>query len=227
MNSSDDEEYIPHEEHEEEPWLVSYADLMTLLFGFFVLMYTFASAKISNNGEDMITMRKEIAQHFGGDYITPYEGLAKTFKKDIVKNTQMSKNIIIKTNPEGIDITFRSKALYKSGSAKLYDGARKNILKLINLVKKKKKTFEVTVEGHTDSVPIRHSKNFPSNWELSSARAASVVRLFEANGFPSNKLVAIGYGDTRPEFPNYDDKGNPIKENMARNRRVTLKIYAK
>src|SRR5690625_7301960 len=75
----------------------------------------------------------------------------------------------------------------------------------------------ITVEGHTDSVPIR-SARFPSNWELSGARAGSVVRYLEANGIHSERLRAVGYADTRPLGSNDTVQGR------ASNRRVELTI---
>jgi chemotaxis protein MotB len=73
------------------------------------------------------------------------------------------------------------------------------------------------IEGHTDNVPIA-SPQFPSNWELSAARAGTVVRLFESSGVDGARLVAIGYGDKRPLIKN-DDAAS-----RARNRRVTVQI---
>ena len=81
----------------------------------------------------------------------------------------------------------------------------------------------MTVEGHTDDNPIS-SPMFPSNWELSSARASSVIREFEKYGFDPSKLTAEGFGSSRPMVPNRDSKGNPLEENQELNRRVIVDI---
>jgi chemotaxis protein MotB len=81
----------------------------------------------------------------------------------------------------------------------------------------------VSVEGHCDDNPIKNSV-FPSNWELSAARAAAIVRIFERAGVPSQQLGAIGYGDTRPAFPNRDTAGRVMPDNQLLNRRVVIKV---
>ena len=83
--------------------------------------------------------------------------------------------------------------------------------------------YAITVEGHTDDTPI-HTAQFPSNWELSTARAAAVVHFLLDQGIPARKLRAAGYADTFPKLPNRDADGNPIPENQAQNRRVVIKL---
>ena len=90
-------------------------------------------------------------------------------------------------------------------------------------VLKQAKGFRVTVEGHTDDSPI-YSKSFPSNWELSSIRAGTVVRLLESKGLPRADLRPVGLADTEPVVPNRDGSGTPIPENQAANRRILIRI---
>jgi chemotaxis protein MotB len=83
--------------------------------------------------------------------------------------------------------------------------------------------FEIRVEGHTDDVPIATAQ-FPSNWELSAARAIQVVKLFREIGISEKRLEAIGYADTRPIAPNRGPAGEALPENMSLNRRVMVRI---
>jgi flagellar motor protein MotB len=83
--------------------------------------------------------------------------------------------------------------------------------------------YLITVEGHTDDAPIATAQ-FPSNWELSTARAAAVVHFFLDQGIPATKLRAAGYADTFPKLPNRDAQGHAIPENQAQNRRVVIKL---
>ena len=85
--------------------------------------------------------------------------------------------------------------------------------------------YSVLVEGHTDDQPIA-SRIFPSNWELSAARAARVVRFFIDSGVSPDRLKAAGLADTQPEAPNTTSEGVPIPENRARNRRVAIIFLA-
>jgi chemotaxis protein MotB len=83
--------------------------------------------------------------------------------------------------------------------------------------------WHFTIEGHTDDMPIS-TPQFQSNWELSTARAAAVVRFFLEQGIPANKLSAAGYADTFPLVPNRNADGTVIPDNQARNRRVVIRL---
>jgi len=117
-----------------------------------------------------------------------------------------------------------SAAFFDSGSAVLSNSG-KSILRDVaaNLKSDKFKDYRITVEGHTDDSPI-HTAQFPSNWELSTARAAAVVHFFLDQGISAEKLRAAGYADTFPKAPNRDANGNPISANRAQNRRVVIKL---
>jgi chemotaxis protein MotB len=117
-----------------------------------------------------------------------------------------------------------SGAFFSSGSATLsFSG--KDILRdvAINLESDALKDYQITVEGHTDDSPISTAQ-FPSNWELSTARAAAVVHFFLDQGIAAQRLRAAGYADSFPVAPNRDAAGNPIPENQALNRRVVIKL---
>jgi len=83
--------------------------------------------------------------------------------------------------------------------------------------------YKLTIEGHSDNLPIK-SGNYPSNWELSSARASSVARYFIAQGFPKTDIQVMGLADTRPLAPNTDKAGNSIPANQSKNRRVVILV---
>ena len=117
-----------------------------------------------------------------------------------------------------------SAAFFDSGSAALSQ-AGESILRdvTVDLKSDKLKDYEITVEGHTDDTPINTAR-FPSNWELSTARASAVVHYFLDEGIPALKLRAAGYADTFPRAPNRDANGNAIPENQTQNRRVVIKM---
>lgn len=218
-HNSHDEEY--HEES--EPWLVSYADMMTLLFGFFVLMYSFANAKLTDD-ESHVKIRREIAKYFGGEYIAPLEKVAGELKRELLSTSILKDSLEIFENPEGIRIDLKSQLLFSPGQAEILPEARIAVVKLADIVATKSDSVKIIVEGHTDDEPILYAKEFPSNWELSGARASSVIRVFEQAGIQSKNLLAIGFGSARPLASNRDEKNLPIKENQRKNRRVVIKI---
>ena len=121
-------------------------------------------------------------------------------------------------------IEISSAAFFGSGSATL-SGPGRAILQDVaaTLGTDKLRDYHVTVEGHTDDSPITTAQ-FPSNWELSTARASAVVHFFLDHGIPALRLRAAGYADTFPVVANRDAAGTAIPENQARNRRVVIKL---
>lgn len=216
-----------HDDHEEahaheEPWLVSYADMMTLLFGFFVLMYSFASKNTSTAEFD--SARKEISKYFGKNYISESETVMKEVRP-ILEKSPLKANYDIKEVYSGLEVTMRSGALFEPGNADLVASVKPTIEDLIKFLLSKKDSILVEVEGHTDSSPI--TGRYPSNWELSGARASTVIRMFIEKGFPGPSIYGINYADQRPLAPEVDKGSRKNLENQARNRRVVIRILTK
>ncbi|MBZ0266108.1 OmpA family protein [bacterium] len=185
---------------EGQEWLTIYSDLMTLLFVFFVLLYIF-----SVTGQ--LPLLTEALQSFQNE-----EGQKYRIAED--------QSSIPPGNAEVI-FTLPSQVLFDLGKAELKPEA---LPFLQDAVKKMKTVFkdapdsQIRVEGYTDNLPI-HNWRYKSNWELSAARAISVVRyLIEEHSFPPEQLQAMGYGEYNPVAP------NDTPDNRQRNRRVELKI---
>ena len=121
-------------------------------------------------------------------------------------------------------VTFDSAAFFSRGAATL-NTSGKGILREVvgNLKSEEYRDYMVTIEGHTDDAPI-NTAQFPSNWELSTARAGAVVRFFVEQGVPAQRLRAAGYADTHPLQPNRDGNGTAIPGNQAKNRRVVIEL---
>ncbi len=202
----------------ESLWLLSYSDLMTLLFGFFVLLMSFSKIDI----EAFEKVKKETTMLFGGEYQKPFQQMKEDLK-DQVSLSGLNDKAIFDELEKGLTITFRGSVFFESGSADLKPEAIEMLKQVIPVVKKQDTTFNVVVEGHTDDNPI-NSERFPSNWELSSNRASAVLRLFEENGFDKSHLRAIGFADTLPILPNRDENNQIIPENQSQNRRIVLKL---
>lgn len=209
-----------NQEHEggDENWLISYADMMTLLFGFFVLLMSFSKLDL----EQFEKTRQETTQFFGGEYKVPFE----KFKNELVtevKKQNLGQQVILKTDEKGVVITFRGALFFDLGASEVRPEAADLLGKIMPVIKKQTSIFTIQIEGHTDDNPISDSK-FPSNWELSAFRATNVLHYFERAGFNKENLRAIGYGETQPVVPNRDVKGEPIKDNQAQNRRVVIRL---
>jgi len=201
-----------------EPWLISYADLMTLLFGFFVLMYVFASADESVKEK----IKKSVSEYAGGEYTTEFKEIAENLE-DRIKEIDLEGEVSVFDTLDGVKIISRGTLFFDSGSTLLKPKAEALIFDIARILSKKAQNFIIFVEGHTDDSPI-NTLYIPSNWELSSLRAGTVVRIFEEVGLNREKLRPIGLSDTQPVLPNRDKQGNPIPVNQAENRRIVINI---
>lgn len=240
---------IPEEQEEVEEgapaWMATFSDLCTLLLTFFVLLLSFANMDIVHFRE----MAGSVREAFGvrwtdpgpyeaesssvvplGEGGTPETGPSAHLRRRRDRRAEIAErlrqavhvrgidaDVEIEETPEGVVLRIRDHALFPTGSADLVEGASE-LLDRVALV-----TLELeeplTIEGHTDDRPI-HTSRYPSNWELSSARATSVLRHLIDAGVPAPRLVIAGYADVRPLEPNTTPEGR------ERNRRVEFLFRA-
>lgn len=208
--------------HDESNWLVSYADMMTLLCGFFIILFS-----LSKMDEPQYEKVKEaVAKEFGGKYQKPNEDLAK-FITQVLQEAGIEKETMIQYDSRGLALTFQSTVFFDTLSADVKPEGKVILEKLIASLSERQtkdnKEYKVVVEGHTDSRPIL-AGTFPSNWELSGARASRVVRLFIEKQFNPQLLTAIGYADTHPEVEARQSDGTLDEVSLSKNRRVVLRI---
>jgi chemotaxis protein MotB len=199
-------------------WLISYADMMTLLWGFFVVLTIFSTP----DPEKMERLREVTAKAMGGGYEKPFNEVGKELKQ-VVRTMDMGGDIKVDSVTDGIRITSDAARFFDSGSADLYPDAQAIIIELGQILKNTASGFQVIVEGHTDDVPI-NTKKFPSNWELSLRRASEVVRLFESMGMRHEILRPIGMADIQPLVDIVGLDGKKLVMARRKNRRVVIKI---
>ena len=210
----------PQEEPVDESWMATFADAITLLMAFFVMLLTFAEYDIPAFDEAAAA----ISERVGGTATENPSGTLRRELEDQMYAMQADQAVEISKDSRGIVIEMRGGAFFKPGSAEIRpvaEGVLREISKKIN--EPKFKCFYVEVIGHTDDLPSR-SDRFPTNWELSAARAARIVRFFGDNQVEKKRLKASGFADTKPKVPNLDDQGRPIAENRATNRRIEVKV---
>jgi chemotaxis protein MotB len=223
---------------DEERWLITYADMITLLMAFFIMMYamsrvdqgkfsalaTSVRTEFSGSGlpagEDMALVNRGLATSLGIVNGTRY-GLQENIKRGLDKSIgdeelrdhievlELDGNLIIRVISDDV--------LFASGSAQLTEAHREiltHVAQILRLL-----PFDIRVEGHTDNVPI-HTAQFPSNWELSTRRATNVVlNLVRVQGVDPDRISATGYADTRPVG------SNTTAEGRRQNRRIDIIIF--
>ena len=241
-------------EHENaERWLLTYADMITLLVAFFIMLYSMSvmnQAKFqqlaisvrSGFGESSMNGVPTIFSRGGGLNATPSimnsskpgqtssedfiknaksqqdaNGLDKAYQtvKEYIQKNRLQGMMQVSRNERGVVVTVMTdKMLFARGQADL----RPEEMGLLATVAKITQTVPqnpIRVEGHTDNLPI-HTERFPSNWELSTTRATTVLRYFESQGVAPSRLEASGCADQRPLAP------NDTEDDRARNRRVEI-----
>ncbi|MFH1416428.1 MAG: OmpA family protein [Elusimicrobiota bacterium] len=201
----------PHRiEEETDDWMLTYADMVTLLFTFFVVLFS-----ISN--PDLVKIQL-LSNYFSQDKKMTFTELQQKIEEYIVDN-EVQHMVTVKLTSKGVEINFKDKVLFDMGNADLKNAAYPILTEISDLLKYEEiSDRKISVEGHTDSVPIK-SAVFPSNWELSSARAAGVVKFFISKGMNKQRFQSIGFADTRPLVEESDAVyGQP------KNRRVVVVI---
>jgi len=237
----------PEEHENHERWLVSYADFITLLFAFFVVMYAISSlneGKYRVLSDSLVTAFKnpsnampvhldQTPQPAPRPITTPKKtgpAIDPKLKKQTEDMRQVAQDLLkvlaplVKDNQvkitqslRGVTLEINASVLFAPGQAILQAESAKALGAVAQVLAQVPNRIQI--EGHTDDAPIS-TVYYPSNWELSSARASSAVRLFDSNGVNAERMVAIGYADNRPVVPNTDN------ESRARNRRVTVLIIS-
>ncbi len=202
----------------EENWLISYADLMTLLWGFFVIISAF-----SVPSKDLIEkLKQETAESMGGEYVQPFNELTDELK-DVLDQLNLTENAKIVVLSDGVKLTIKSQYFFSSGSASLSRESERILSEIGKVLKRQNGNFKILVEGHTDDEPIQ-TKNIPSNWDLSSARASEVVRLFESVGVEHDFLRPIGLADVDPLKTVKGLVGRELAAARAENRRIVIRL---
>ena len=215
-----------HEHAEEEgtdAWLMTYADMITLILCFFVIMLSVSEPK----KEKFEKLKQQLTGGFIEKVIeAPFKDTFQQFQK-IIEDAAVERDVSVDRNGKIITLDMNGSLLFEPGSATLKTTSLPMVENMIRtLAESGIKDYTVEVEGHSDNAPMS-SAQFPSNWELSSARAAAVVRLMIEKGVQATRLKASGLADAQPKVPNTDEYGNIIPENQARNRRVVMRIEAK
>ncbi len=213
---------LPLEEADDESWMLTYADAITLLMAFFVMLVSFSKIDLPTFEDVMAGIKDEIGT---GVTVSTTTQMTQELESSVFE-LQAEKVVDVQKTDRGITIKMAAGAFFIPGTANL----RKEALPIIESIavtfaKEKFKYFSIAIEGHTDDDPI-NTPQFPSNWELSAGRSASMARYFIELGLHPYRQTVTGFGDTRPKFPNRDEMDVAIPENQARNRRVELVLEA-
>lgn len=228
------------DEDDKGRWLLSYADFITLLFAFFVVLYTTSDrdpGRYHTFGDALTNAFSKNDQAQATNTLVSV--LPKVLNEEEQKKIELEKlhrenmhviaraimdtmssmmkdgQVRVTQSQRGLAVEINASLLFSSGQASLTPESTKVLVELAKTLRVD--NHDIQIEGHTDDTPI-NTPNFPTNWELSTARASSVVRLFAENGVIPERMVAAGYGEFKPIEPNTTPEGR------ARNRRVLITL---
>ncbi len=246
-----EEGQAPEEEEEEAEegeegapaWVMTFADLVTLLMVFFILLFAMgtieeqkfrqlkASLKAALGTEEIpeagtregLDVLKSPDDVLDEDTITAVDEVGAMVVKeveeiaseveDFVYKNKLAGQVEVSSDQRGTVITISDVVLFPPGKSRLTFAGKKTIQQVFDLLQQF--NYDVRIEGHTDNSPIR-TEQFPSNWELSASRAADVARMLVEEGFPPEKLSVVGFAEFQPKVPNTSPK------NRAINRRIEI-----
>lgn len=202
-------------------WAVTYGDLMSYLMIFFLMLFSFSIAKSDKTKsrkyeESLVNIQKA----FGGTADEKRLERAKAQEKEEAAAEKLKESVPaslvqVESSEKKIKLVLGGGVLFDSGRADLKEKAKEVLLPIIEELKKL--SNEIVVEGHTDNLPIR-SGRYSTNWELSMARAYSVIGYMEESGVERKRLAGIGYGENRPAADNSTPEGR------YRNRRIEISL---
>jgi len=257
---------VSQQEHA-EVWLVSYADMMTLLFGFFVILHSisnFDDQKLSQVGRQLAeTFEGKIEKKEGSDTGVLMEGRqvralqllvamlnmgdnVEAFVEKIEKSIQDTKNLdaakqalaqqfkedsadtldllraTVLAKTDLIEIALPETALFLSGAAEVKPEGKAALARVATYLNRIQGLASLEIVGHTDSVPVPRTSRYPSNWALSAARAGAVADELLKHGIEPRSLLTRGMASLQPLFPERRPDGTLIRDNLAKNRRVSI-----
>ena len=216
---------LEHELNRGAIWAVTYGDLMSYLMIFFLMMFSFSISKAdrtkSRKYEESLA---NIQKSFGGKTDAKRMERAKAQENESKVESNLEKSmeaggisslVQIQSNARMVKLVLTEGVLFASGKAELKEPARKVLASIA--VELKKIPNSIIIEGHTDNVPIKHGK-YSSNWELSMARAYSVLLFMSGQGISAKQLAGMGYGENLPVGDNATSEGR------AKNRRIEISL---
>lgn len=225
---------VKHAQHNHDRWIVSYADFVTLLFAFFVVMFATANANkgkaraiseaikaaLSQSPSAAVAQAIHAEQKLDEKSASSMDELIPTLAllQSRLKQEINKGEVDLRMETRGLTVSFKQAALFDSGEAILKGSSAEAMGKVAEAILRIPN--QVRLEGHTDNIPI-HNQHFNNNWELSSSRSIAVLQMLtERFQVPVRRLEVSGYGDVAPIA------SNDTEEGRTKNRRVDIVILS-
>ncbi|CCG42989.1 OmpA/MotB family protein [Magnetospirillum molischianum] len=212
------------EKKNEEPledWLLSYADMITLVMAFFIILVSMSKIDANKYEEVQSGMARDIGNR---EVTKPLQDLRSELL-GAVAGAGVDEAIDIGRDDRGVVLNLASGAMFQPGSADIRPEFRPVMKEITTTLGQPRFTgYQIEIQGHTDDVPVR-TPQFPSNWDLSAGRALATLKLMNEQGLDAARMKISAYADTAPRVPNHSETGRAYPENQAINRRVQIHVY--
>lgn len=206
---------LNYAQEDDTSWLLPYVDVVSLLLAFLIL--ALAMSKVNLRKFELVSaaITRRAAP--------PSLDALKEKVDEMIAAGGLTGQVKTALEESGLRMELLNALLFESGQADITPAGRAAIDRVAKLLPTIDSRYQIAIEGHTDDVPI-HTARFDSNWDLSSARAINVLKLFSAAGIDPRRLSAQGYADTRPASPPQGDT-NAQARARAENRRVVIRVH--
>jgi chemotaxis protein MotB len=213
--ASEPADLLAYSQEEDTSWLLPYVDVISLLLSFLIL--ALAMSKVDLHRFEKVSAA--ISRHSP----PPSLDVLKEKIDGVIASQGLTGQVKTVVDDSGLRMELKNALLFESGQADITPTGRATIDRVAKLLPSIDARYQIAIEGHTDDVPI-HTPRFDTNWELSSARAINVLKLFTAAGIDPRNLSAQGYADTRPAVPIQGDAAAQARA-RAENRRVVIRVH--
>ena len=201
-------------------WLMSFSDMSMILISFFILQLSF-----STMNQQKVDVLREAIQN--SKFVAQKDSLTAVSRRidNEIKRLNLDKNASVQLDPTGVLVEFKDGLLFSMGSADGNPQFAAVVNQVMKVIAAAPNHYKLRIEGHTDDLPIKSPK-FASNWELSAARAISLMRMFSARGVDERRLSVQAFAHTRPKRITSGLLGKDLEQARAANRRVVIRIEA-
>lgn len=202
-------------------WMMTFSDLSLILMCFFALILSFST--INNQKFDNVTGNLKSPNPAEKRKEKNLKSIEEQIKKAIQKKN-LQKQVAVTLDADGLNIEFRDKLLFGSGSARTNPAAQRTLGEVMAIISKSPDKYHIELEGHTDNVPLSGRGKYRSNWDLSAARSVTLLNEFKRRGVREGRMHVLAYAHTKPKVPVQGKRGMSLKAAQAANRRVVIRL---
>ncbi len=200
-------------------WIFSFADLTLILMSFFALMLSMSKPD-KKQFDNVVSNIQEAPTNQAPQGLM---AVAEDLEKVIIKQ-HLEDDASVRIDVDGLMLEFSDRLLFASGSVKASSQFVGTTDKVLRVLSEAPEHYKITIEGHTDDVPLKNVPGFKSNWDLSAARGITLLNLLSQRGINTQRMRVLAYAETQPKVPTKDKKGKELEDARRANRRVVIRL---